>query len=72
MTTEQMSDYLDIEIMSALHKPAPETKINPEETKIAWSAKLVSLKRKKKSIKKSKENKKPTAFQKSKATRQGI
>lgn len=63
MTIEQASDFLDIEIMSALSKIAPEKVIKQHERKFAWSDRLLSIKRKKKNLlKKARRKNSPELF----------
>lgn len=47
MDLEQKSDFLDIEILSALHKVSPEVVISSKDRHVAWSDKLLELKKKK-------------------------
>ena len=67
MTIEQMSDYMDIELLKALHAIAPERRIKNKEIHLAWSPRLLSLKRKKRNIlKKAKKNQSSHLFVKAK------
>lgn len=58
MDLEQKSDFLDIEILSALHKVSPEVVISSKDRHVAWSDKLLKLKKKKRNLQKRGKRKK--------------
>lgn len=68
MTLEQKSDYLDIKLLGALHKVAPEIKISEKERSIAWSDTLISIKREKNNLlKRAKKTKNASLYKRAKA-----
>lgn len=68
MDIDQMADFLDIELMDALNKLAPETLIRPHEQSISWSDKLVRIKKKKRNLlNRARKTKNKSLFKKAKA-----